>query len=99
MSVTRNEVYLDSVLREVWIDYGDGTGTVTYYDDHGVATLTQNLTDLVPHTYPSMDETGVLGALLVVQGVLPLEDTANAVAEGDVGWLVAEAQAWSLGGG
>lgn len=96
MSVNRNEVWIDSVLREVWIDYGDGTGSVSYFDEQGVATGFDTLT-LEPHTYPPMDHTGVLGALLVVEGVLPLADTANAVAGGDPDWLVAEAEAWSLG--
>jgi hypothetical protein len=97
MSATRNEVYIDSVLREVWTDNGDGTGTAVYYDEQGSVTLTENFTNLAPHVYPPLDDEGVLATLLVTLDVIPLQDAANAVADGDAAWLVAEAEAWSLG--
>lgn len=50
----------------------------------------------VVRPYPPLDAAGALATLLVVQGVLPLADAANAVHE-EPGHLVAEAEAWSLG--
>lgn len=46
--------------------------------------------------YAPLDAAGALATLLVVEGVLPLTDAANAVTGGDEAHLVAEAEAWSL---
>lgn len=46
--------------------------------------------------YPPLDNTGALATLLVVQGVLALQDAANAIHE-EPAHLIAEAEAWSLG--
>ena len=45
-----------------------------------------------------LDPTGSLAALLVVKGILTLEDAAN-VSQRRTEELVNEAQAWALGGG
>ena len=46
--------------------------------------------------YEPLGPTGSLATLLVVEGVLVLEDAANAIRE-EPEHLVAEAEAWSLG--
>lgn len=53
------------------------------------------LVDLVEPQYPPLDPTGALATLLVVEGVLPLTDAANAIHE-EPAHLVHEAEAWSL---
>lgn len=77
-------------------DNGDGTGTETIYDVDGSVVQTDALTGLPVFAYPPLDATGALATLLVVEGVLPLQDAANAVHE-ETDHLVAEAEAWSLG--
>ena len=46
--------------------------------------------------FPPLDSTGALATLLVVEGVLPLSDAANAIHE-EPAHLEHEAQAWSVG--
>lgn len=46
--------------------------------------------------YPPLDNAGALATLLVVEGVLPIEDAANSQ-HTTPGHLVAEAEAWALG--
>lgn len=50
----------------------------------------------ISQAYPPLDSSGSLATLLVVEGVLPLQDAANAIQEAPE-HLVAEAEAWSLG--
>ena len=49
-----------------------------------------------PPQYQPLNHAGALATLLVVQGVLPLQDAANAIGE-QPEHLIAEAEAWSLG--
>jgi hypothetical protein len=49
-----------------------------------------------PPPYPPLDSTGALATLLVVEGVLPLVDAANAIRE-EQAHLVHEAEAWGVG--
>jgi hypothetical protein len=48
-----------------------------------------------PPPFPSLDPVGALATLLVVEGVLPLADAANAIHE-EPAHLEHEAQAWAL---
>lgn len=50
---------------------------------------------LVQPPYEPLDATGALATLLVVEGVLPLQDAANAIHE-EPEHLEHEAQAWAL---
>ncbi len=50
---------------------------------------------LVQPPFPPLDATGALATLLVVEGVLPLQDAANAIHE-EPEHLEHEAQAWAL---
>jgi len=83
-------------LVSVTVDNGDGTGTHYVYDVDGSVILTEELTGLPVFTYPPLDAAGALATLLVVEGVLPLQDAANAIQE-EPDHLIAEAEAWSLG--
>lgn len=83
------------LTREELVDNGDGTGTLTLYAADGTVTSTQALTDLSPKVYGSLDTTGALATLLVVEGVLPLSDASLAVGEEEA-HLVHEAEAWGL---
>lgn len=58
--------------------------------------LVESFDDGTVFAYGPLDATGALATLLVVEGVLPLQDAANAVAE-EPAHLVAEAEAWGLG--
>jgi len=59
--------------------------------------LIEVIDDGVPFTYPPLDPTGALATLLVVTGALTLHDAAAAIHE-EENHLIAEAEAWSLGG-
>ena len=89
-----SNTYADGT-RETFVDNGDGTGTRTDYAADGTVTATETVTGLPVFVYPSLDAAGALATLLVVTGVLPLADAANAVHE-EPAHLVAEAEAWSL---
>jgi hypothetical protein len=78
------------------IDNGDGTGTEIVYDVDGSVIRTDQLTGLPIVTYGPLDAAGALATLLVVEGVLPIEDAANSQ-HTTPGHLVAEAEAWALG--
>jgi hypothetical protein len=80
------------------VDNGDGTGVIYNYDANGNIASQENLTDLPIFTYPPLDAAGALATLLVVEGVVTLTDASNAIHEGEQ-HLIAEAEAWSLGGG
>ena len=90
-----SNTYADGT-RETFVDNGDGTGTHTHYAADGSVTSTETVTGLEPFIYPPLDATGALATLLVVEGVVPLQDAANAIGE-EPAHLVAEAEAWSLG--
>jgi hypothetical protein len=82
--------------REVYEDHGDGTATHTFYAPDGAVVSTETITGLPVFVYASLDVAGALATLLVVEGILPLQDAANAVAEGDAAHLIAEAEAWAI---
>lgn len=91
-----HDTTFNGVLVERVVDNGDGTGVRHTYED-GVEVATENLVGLpVNPLWPSLDSTGALATLLVVEGVLPLADAANAIHE-EPEHLVHEAEAWSLG--
>lgn len=77
------------------VDNGDGTGVETHYDENGNVTEVVELTGLPIFTWPALDSAGALATLLVIEGVLPIEDAANAVRTVPEN-LVAEAEAWSV---
>lgn len=84
-------------LLERITDYGDGTGIKLVYDLDGTLLESEELTGLpIFPTYPSLDGTGALATLLVVEGALALSDAANAV-DLEEEHLISEAEAWSLG--
>lgn len=56
---------------------------------------TLSVIPLVRPPYPPLDATGALATLLVVDGVVALQDAANAIGE-EPAHLVHEAQAWTL---
>jgi len=61
------------------------TGTLGYYE----------VVRPDPPPFPPLDATGALATLLVVEGVLPINDAANAIHE-EPAHLEHEAQAWAL---
>lgn len=81
--------------RETFTDNHDGTATLVRYASDGTVTHTETVTVPVTPLYPSLDPTGALATLLVVEGVLPLQDAANALHE-EPAHLEHEAQAWGL---
>ena len=74
-------------------DNGDGTATITIYGDEEPLTTVVSYT---PPPFDSLDPTGALATLLVVEGVLTLTDAALAVQQPEQA-LIDEALAWSLG--
>ena len=91
------ETWFEGVLVERTVDHNDGTATRTTYDADGAVTSTETITGLpiVPPFEP-LDATGALATLLVVDGVVALQDAANAIGE-EPEHLVHEAQAWGVG--
>lgn len=81
--------------REVGVNNGDGTFTVTEYAADGTVVSVGTLTVPIEPAFPSLDSVGALATLLVVEGVLPLTDAANAIHE-EPAHLEHEAQAWAL---
>lgn len=96
--MTRNETFTNGVcVRAEIIDTDAGTYTV---EEHGVIVEgPRPLTDAERvrwAPFPPLDATGALATLLVVEGVLPIDDAAHSV--GTVAeHLVHEAQSWSVG--
>ena len=84
-----------STLKSKLEDNGDGTGSLTCYDSSGVSISSEELFDLPIQTYPPLDSTGALATLLVVEGLLPIGDAANAIHE-EPEHLQHEAEAWSV---
>ena len=80
------------------IDIDAGTFTV---EEHGEVVSVRPLTDAERVQYapfPPLDPAGALATLLVVEGVLPLDDAAHSVGTtGD--HLVHEAISWSIADG
>ena len=87
-----------TLLRRV-VNNGDGTGSITVYAPDGSVEFVEELTglDYVPPFEP-LDATGALATLLVVEGVLPLQDAANALHE-EPAHLEHEALSWQVAGG
>jgi hypothetical protein len=85
----------DGNLLDRVTDNGDGTGTHYVYDANGSVVLTEELTGLPIFSWPSLDAAGALATLLVVEGVLTIEDAANAVGTVPDN-LIAEAEAWAV---
>ena len=86
----------NNVVEEL-VDHGDGTGTRTTYAADGTVEATETVSGLpVIPPYPPLDGTGALATLLVVEGVLGLEDAANALHE-EPAHLEHEALAWGVG--
>ena len=77
-------------------DNGDGTGLRQTFDADGNVTSTEALTLPVVPPFPPLDATGALATLLVVEGVLNIDDAAHSV-NAATDHLIHEAQAWSLG--
>jgi hypothetical protein len=80
-------------------DNNDGTGLRQTFDADGNVTSEETLAGLpIVPPFPPLDPAGAgpLATLLVVEGVLPLEDAAHSVGTtGD--HLVHEAISWSVG--
>lgn len=89
--------FADDGRTERRIDNGDGTGHLYVWNAQGVLITDQALTGLAIPPYEPLDATGALATLLVVLDVIPIEDAANVIHE-EPEHLIAEAQAWSLGG-
>jgi len=93
----RSETWTDGRLVELVESHNDGTATVTTYDADGTVTSTETITGLpIVPPFPPLDATGALATLLVVDGVVALQDAANAIGE-EPAHLVHEAQAWGVG--
>lgn len=78
----------------------DPTTRLVSYEENGVIISSRDMTEeewnaVAP--FPPLDAAGALATLLVVEGVLPLSDAANAIKESPA-HLQAEAEAWLLGG-
>ena len=86
----------EDLKRETGVNNGDGTFTVTLYAADGTVLRIETLTVPVEPAVPPLDTTGALATLLVVDGVLPLSDAANAIRE-EPAHLEHEALAWSVG--
>jgi len=85
----------EDMSREIGVNNGDGTFTVTSYAPDGTVVSVETLTVPIEPPFPSLDPVGALATLLVVEGVLPLQDAANAIHE-EPAHLEHEAQAWGL---
>lgn len=95
--MTRELFTTEGVLVERTVDHNDGTATRTIYDADGTVTSTETITGLpIVPPFPPLDATGALATLLVVDGVVALQDAANAIRE-EPAHLVHEAQAWGVG--
>ena len=93
----RSETWTDGRLVELVENHNDGTATRTIYATDGTVTSTETITGLpiVPPFSP-LDATGALATLLVVEGVVSLQDAANALHE-EPAHLEHEALAWGVG--
>jgi YD repeat-containing protein len=86
----------DGLLVERTVNNNDGTGTHTTFDADGNVTSETTLTGLpIIPPFDPLDATGALATLLVVEGVLDIDDAANALHE-QPAHLEHEAQAWAL---
>lgn len=93
----RSETWTDGRLVELVENHNDGTATRTTYGPDGTVTSTETITGLpIVPPFPPLDATGALATLLVVDGVVALQDAANAIGE-EPAHLVHEAQAWGVG--
>lgn len=94
--ITTIEYWSDgSTLKSKLEDNGDGTGTFALYNESGQLIGSETIADLPIITYPPLDSAGALATLLVVEGLLSIDDAANAIHE-ETAHLEHEATAWSL---
>jgi hypothetical protein len=94
--MSNREVWFEGVLIERTVNNNDGTGTHTTFDADGNVTSETALTGLpIIPPFDPLDATGALATLLVVEGVLDIDDAANAIHE-EPAHLEHEAQAWAL---
>jgi|688.fasta_scaffold2460145_1 hypothetical protein len=87
--------YVNNILVNETIDYGDGTGVYKVYNPDGSVASEQQLTDLPLAIFDALNDVGVVTTLLVVEGVISLQDASNALHE-EPAHLEHEALAWSL---
>lgn len=81
------------------VDCNDVDGRIAVYSDVALdasAVAAVIAVHAGPLPFPPLDPTGALATLLVVEGVLPLSDAANAIHE-EPAHLEHEALAWSVG--
>lgn len=92
--VIKNEKYIDGVCVEA--DCYDLETTTYWREEMGITTVTRTMTTEEWKVYgpQPLDPLGTLASLLVVQGVLPIEDAANAVGVTPQD-LITEAQGWA----
>jgi hypothetical protein len=83
-------------IARTYEDHGDGTASFTFYSVEGEIDRVEIVTGLplIP-AFPALDAAGSLATLLVVEGIIELQDAANAIHE-EPEHLIHEAQAWSL---
>jgi hypothetical protein len=81
---------LEGILIEQTVENSDGSIVVINYDN-GIEISRETIIN----PYPALNETGALATLLVVMGIIPLEDASNAIHE-QPEHLIAEAEAWSI---
>ena len=95
--MTTRETWFEGVLVERTVDHNDGTATVITYDADCTVTSTETITGLpIVPPFPPLDATGALATLLVVEGIVSLQDAANALHE-EPAHLEHEALAWGVG--
>jgi hypothetical protein len=76
------------------VDNGDGTATVTYYDDKGRPTGTETVAHVTPGPSP-LTEVEKLATLLAAKGTLTTDEAADLTGR-DKADLIAEAEAWAV---
>lgn len=94
----RNETFRDGIC--IYADCFDLTARVYQREEMGVVVATRPMTTDEWLTYgpQPLDPTGALATLLVVEGVLPIADAANAIGATPQ-QLIDEAEGWAAAGG
>jgi hypothetical protein len=80
------------------VDCNDVAGELAVYSESQIdrSAVSSVISAHFPPQFKPLDPAGSLATLLVVEGVLVLEDAANAIHE-EPQHLIAEAEAWTLG--
>lgn len=93
----RNETYVDGAV--VSADCYDMAARIYTREEMGVVVLTRPMTtqEWVEYGPQPLDAVGALATLLVVEGVLPIDDAANAVGATPQ-QLIDEAEGWAAAG-